>query len=258
MIDGHMIAAARLILAISAILIVEYGALSSFDSEGTRVVLVLYLAYSGALYVAAVRRKRLRRSMPAWSYWTDIGWYALLVAFTGGASSIFFFGFSFTILLASFEWGARAGLVATFVSALLFITVSVADPDESSTFAIRRLAVRLVYLLVLGYLMAHWGGVKIKLHRQLELLKEITNVSQARLGVDHLIDSTIDQLRAFYEADTYLLVVTDPDTLEYRLHRVKRFESVPPKQAEPVPEEMVQVMLSLPANDAVISCEGFG
>jgi signal transduction histidine kinase len=257
LIDGRLIAATRLILVISAFLIVDYSPGTHLNSAPTRLILVLYLAYSSVLYVFAARRSRVRRSIPAWSYWADILWYTLIIALTGGANSIFFFGFFFAILLASFEWGFRAGLAATIVSGLLFIKVSLATGLGEANVEWHRPVVRLVYLLVLGYLTAHWGGLKIKLFRQFSLLKEITTVSPPRQGVDHLIDSTLERLRAFYDADAGLLVVASPDASEYRLYRVKRSRSTTPAHAEPIPSEMLQVMLTLPPEYAVVFSEGF-
>jgi signal transduction histidine kinase len=257
LIDSHLIAATRLLLAISALLIIDYASVPHFDISGTRSVVLLYLAYSAAIYVFVALRKRPHRTVPIWSCWADIGWYSLMLALSGGANSIFFFGFFFAILLASFEWGFRAGLLATGVSILSFITVSLAAGLEQSNLELRRFLMRLVYLLVLGYLIARWGGLKIKSLRQIKLLNEITTVSPPRLGVDHLIDSTIEQLRAFYDADTALIVAAGSATLEYSLHRVKRSNAATPAQAEPIPPEMLQVMLTLPADYAVVYCEGF-
>jgi signal transduction histidine kinase len=256
LIDSRLIAATRLILATSAMLIVDYTSMPLFNSDASRLVLVLYIAYSAALYLLAVRRSRLNQSIPVWSHWTDIGWYALLLALSGGAHSIFFFGFFFAILVTSFEWGFTSGLLATLVSASLFITVSFATSGEESNFETQRLLVRLLYLLVLGYLMAHWGGLKVTLNRRLRLIKEMAALSPARMGVNHLIESTIDQLRAFYDADAYLLIQADSGASEYRLHRVKRHNSATPTDAEPIPEAMVQVLLGLPAEHAVVSSEG--
>src|SRR6185436_17174523 len=253
--DSHLIAATRLLLAISALLIIDYASVPHFNGSGIRTVIMLYLAYSAALYLFAARRNRPQRSVPIWSCWADIGWYTLMLALSGGTNSIYFFGFFFAILLASFEWGFRAGLSATALSVLSFVLVCLATRLEEDSFELRRFLMRLVYLVVLGYLIAHWGGLKIKSLRQISLLKEITAASPPRLGVDHLIDSTIERLRGFYDADSALLIVSDPDTPEYQLHRVKRSNA--PAPAEPMPPEMSRVLLTLPSEYAVVCCEGF-
>ncbi len=255
LIDSHLIAATRLILVISAVVIVDYTSMPAFNSQATRMVLILYIAYGASLYFLAAYRKSRQLSTPVWSYWTDIGWYTLLLALSGGTNSIFFFGFLFAIMVASFEWGFDSGLLATLVSALLFIIVGVATGPQGPTFEMHRFLERLLYLVVLGYLMAHWGGLKIKLNRQLSLLQEMTTGSPPRLGVSNLIASTLDRLCIFYDAATCSLILGDPDTPEYFLHRLKRDNSTSP-DVETVPEQMVPVLLGLPPEHAVASSEG--
>src|ERR1041384_7356134 len=104
------------------------------------------------LFLLAARRIRLQQSV--WSYWLDIGWYTVLTALSGGTSSIFFFGFLFAILAVSFERGFRLGMLATIVSATLFILVTLETAREGLELEMHRFLVRLLYLLVLGYLMA--------------------------------------------------------------------------------------------------------
>lgn len=256
LLDIHLIAATRVILAISAVLILDYTSMPHVNSDATRMVLVLYIAYSAALYLLTARRIRRKQSIPIWSHWADIGWYTLLLALSGGAHSIFFFGFFFAILVASFEWGFTSGLIATVISAFLFTTVGLVTGDQGSTFELHRFLVRLLYLFVLGYLMAHWGGLKVTLNRQLRLLREIAALTTARMGVDPLIDSTIERLRTLYDVDIYLLILADSGAGDYRLHRVKRYNTAAPTDAGSIPAEMAEVLLALPAEHAVVSSEG--
>jgi len=76
------------------------------------------------------------------------------------------------------------------------------------------------------------------------------------MGVNALIDSTIERLRAFYDVDIYLVILADSGTADYRLHRVKRYEALTPAGSQPVPAGMLQVLLALPSEHAVISSEG--
>lgn len=256
LIDSHLVAATRLILAISALFIIDSSA-TGIDDARTRAVVALYLAYSGVIYLLLAVRKRFHQAIPIWWCWADFGWVTVLVALAGGSSSIFFFAFVFVILIASFGWGLRAGFAATAASIISFITVSLATASEKSNLDLRSLVLRPVYLLVLGYLIAHWGGLKIKSIRRKKLLSDLTTGSPPRLGVDHLIDSTIEQLRAFYDAETALIVVADPVTSEYSLHRVKRSNGAASSQAEAIPPEMLEVVLTLPSDCALVYCEGF-
>lgn len=257
LLDHRLIAATRLILAISAVLVLDYTSISRLDSDTTRLVLMLYIIYSATLYLLTARRIRQKRAIPTWWHRTDIVWYALLVALSGGTHSIFFFGFFFAILVASFESGFIPGLVTTAVCAALFLTVSLLlVRNEGPHFDLQRFLARVLYLFVLGYLIAHWGGQKVTLIRRLKLLREIATLSTARMGVDALIDSTIERLRAFYDVDIYLVILADAGTADYRLHRVKRYQAVNAAEGQPIPAEMLRVLLALPTEHAVISSEG--
>src|SRR5262249_45265169 len=120
---------------------------------------------------------------------------------------------------------------------------------------LQRFLARVLYLFVLGYLIAHWGGQKVTLIRRLKLLREIATLSTARMGVDALIDSTIERLRAFYDVDIYLVILADAGTADYRLHRLKRYQAVNAGDGLPMREELLRVFVVLPEERAVFSSE---
>ncbi|HXG67684.1 MAG TPA: histidine kinase, partial [Blastocatellia bacterium] len=253
--DDHLIAAIRLILALSALLISDYPAGSPRHSDVTSLVLVSYVAYCVFLYIRDVRRPH-QRALPAWAYWVDIGWYTILMITSGGINSGFFFGFLFAILVASFAWGFAAGLLATVVSALLFVATTLATRPEGSDFHTRRSLTRLLYLVVLGFLMAYWGGSKMTLNRRLKLLKEITNLPPHRLDVDRLLGKALQYLRAFYDADACLHIMAEPGTPGHRLRKVERDDPAAATTAEPVPPELLQILLQIPPERAAVYGSG--
>src|SRR5215208_6885214 len=89
---SRMIAAMRLVLASSALLIIHLD-----PSEPDRYVpityaaLILYTLYSAALYIITMRQGRAAQSIERWSHWADVGWYLMLIALSSGTSSIFYF-----------------------------------------------------------------------------------------------------------------------------------------------------------------------
>src|SRR5215212_5587562 len=107
-VDDRMISLMRLILALSALLIIYID-----PSEPDRYVaitygaLVAYSLYSALLYYLSVRRARLLPNRIA--HWADVGCFLVLVALSSGTSSIFFFFFFFAVLVASFRRGFSAG-----------------------------------------------------------------------------------------------------------------------------------------------------
>ncbi len=252
--DEFMIAAMRLLLALSGLLIIYID-----PSEPDRYValtyspLVFYVVYSATLCILALRHSLLLRSVRTIAHWVDVGWYTLLIALSSGTNSVFFFGFYFSILVASFRWGFASGLRVTLVSTVLFTTVGFKTAPEPA-FELNRFLLRPTFLLVLGYMVAHWGGFEIMLNRRLTLLKDVTALANPRFGVARTISSIMAQLRAFYDADVCLLVQLNKSTGHVR--RVDRRDPEAAMYAEPIPEGLARILGALPPEQALVyGCE---
>jgi signal transduction histidine kinase len=191
--------------------------------------------YSAALYIITISRKSTLQADTGWSHWADVCWYLLLVALSSGTSSIFFFFFFFSTLIASFRWGFESGLRVVLVSALLFTIIGSATAPAGPEFELNRFLLRPIYLIVLGYMVAYWGGQEIILKRRLALLKEVSMLSNPRFGVDRTIAVVIERLRAFYDAETCMLVILNSG--EYRSYRATRQNSGQPVRPEIVAPE---------------------
>jgi signal transduction histidine kinase len=255
-VDSRMVAAMRLVLASSALLIIYLD-----PSEPDRFVpityaaLVLYTLYSAALYIIAMRQGRAAQSIERWWHWADVGWYQMLIALSSGTSSIFYFFFLFSILVASFRWGFRSGLLLAVVSSILFTIIGYATAPAEPHFELNRFLLRPIYLVVLGYMMAYWGGQEITLKRRLAMLKEVSLLSNPRFGVDRTLGMIIEKLRAFYDAEACVLMMRDLDTGEYRLRRAESRDPESGTQAEVITENMARQLLTLPEQCAAI-CNG--
>ena len=193
---------------------------------------MLYVAYSASLWA------RAWRAIPSWvastAYWVDVGWYVILTELSSGTNSICFFFFFFAILVASFQWGRGSGLRVAVVSAILFSIVDFTTAPPEPAFALNCFLLRPIALLGLGYMMAYWGGREIAFKRRLALLKDITTLANPRFGVDATLGSVMEQLRAFYDADTCLLATAD---LPMRGASVRRVDCGDPgagARAEPI------------------------
>src|SRR5258705_15183 len=222
-IDLRLVSGMRLMLAASAFLIILID-----PSEPTRYVgltyitLGLYTIYSAVFFFLSVRRSDL---IPArMMHWFDMVWYLALIAVSSGRSSIFFTFFFFAILVASFGWGYTSGLRLTLVSAALFTIVALLSVPATPSPELSRLMLRTMQLLILGYMISRWGGFKINLRNRLQLLKDVTVLSNPRFGIDRTINAVLESLRAFYDADACLLVIPANTTekVSYQIYRVRR------------------------------------
>src|SRR6516162_9254529 len=243
-IDERMIAAMRLMLALLALLSTYIDpAETTHYLAATYTVLALYLAYSIALLTLAVRR---RSTIPATvAYWADVGWDILLIGSSMGTNSIFFFFLFFAILVASFQSGFTAGMRVTLVATVLFTAVGFAMAPAEPEFELNGFLLRPTSLLVLGYMIACWGGAETTLRRRLALLKDVSVLANPRFGVERTFGALLERLRAFYAAEQCLLVMTDPSG-GTTVRRVQRQRPPPAASAAAMPEEVARLLLALP------------
>jgi signal transduction histidine kinase len=251
-VDNPALAMMRLVLAASALLIIWIS-----PTQPDRLVIPTYLTlglytlYSAVLGILTLRPDHLPTVISRQAHWLDVAWYVVLISLSSGTSSIFFFGFFFAILTASFQHGFAPGLRVTVISAVLYGVVGFATADHTQEFELNRALLRPVYLLVLGYLIAYWGGHEITAKRQLAFLKEVSTLSNPRFGVDRTIDLLLRRLQSFYAADGGLLVMRDTVAGVHRLYRTTQ-DATPPAAAAPLPPEVADMLLELPADQPIL------
>lgn len=250
--DERVIAVMRLMLALLALL-------STYsDPAGTTryiytiyTVLALYLAYSALLCILSLRRRTLVSMTVA--YWADVGWYIALISLSEGTNSIFFSLLFFATLVASFQQGFSAGFRVTLVAATLFTSIGFAMAPDEPAFARNSFLLRPTSLLVLGYMIACWGGTETTMRRRLAFLKDAALLSNPRVGVDRTFGTLMERLRVFYDADMCLLVMAEPQVSGYTLRRVSRQTPGADGRAEPLTAEVVSLLLAPPSHQAMVS-----
>lgn len=248
-VDDRMIALMRLTLAVSALLIIY---IDPFEPDRfvvpTYISLVVYVFYSLVIVVLSLYQRAPYLIAP----WIDVACYLVLISLSSGTNSIFFFFFFFPILVASFRSGFKQGISVTVASSVLFTIVGYATSPSGPHFELNRFLLRPVYLTVLGYMMAYWGGREIKLKQRLSLLREIVKLSNPRFGVSHTIGAMLQKIQLFYDADACLLILIDPVYKDTRLFRLQRGQTAEAVRPERLPEKFAQLLLSFPDDLAVV------
>ena len=252
-IDLRLVSAMRLMLAASALLVIL------LDPSEPRVflqltyaVLGLYTVYSAVVLMLSLRQNDL---IPiSIMHWIDVGWYLVLVALSGGTNSIFFNFFFFAILVASFGWGTNSGLSLTLVSAILFTIVGIVVAPAGPAIDTNRVMLRPMQLLILGYMISRWGGFKINLRNRLQLLKDVTVMSNPRFGIDRTIYGVLESLREFYDADACLFLIPGkPKTgVSYQCYRARRGAHSTGAAPPEINEEAASLFLYPAPNHATI------
>ncbi len=111
---------------------------------------------------------------------------------------------------------------------------------------------RPVYLLVLGYMIAYWGGFEVGLKRRFMLLRAVGTLANLRFGSDRTMSNVIERLRDFYDADVRLITVAEQGS-GYILRHARRRGDERDVRAEPLAPEVAARFLVLPAMQAAIS-----
>ncbi|HEU4477121.1 MAG TPA: histidine kinase [Pyrinomonadaceae bacterium] len=255
--DVRMMSAMRLALAAAALLIIWFDPPKPNQFlPATYITLGFYTLYSLFIYVASIRWSRLVPTR--FLHWIDLAWYVLLILLSGGTDSVFFFFFFFAILTASFARGYSWGLRVTLISTLLFSLIAYLVTPAGGHFEWNRFLLRYVNILVIGYIIAYWGGAEITLRERLGLLKEVSSLSNPRFGVDQTLQSMIERVRGFYDAESCLLIFPKDrkgDGL-YRLHRVDRDSKQKSKPIEMTGAEAATLLLPSSTQAAIYRKRG--
>ena len=255
--DVRMMSAMRLALAAAALLIIWFDPVKPDQFlSASYLTLFLYTLYSLFIYIASIRRSRLVPTR--FLHWIDLAWYVLLISLSGGVDSVFFFFFFFAIMTASFTRGFSAGLRVTIISTLLFSLVAYLVTPAQGNVEVNRFLLRYVNLLVIGYMIAYWGGAEITLRERLRLLKEVSQLSNPRFGVDQTLQSMLKKLRAFYNADTCLLIFSKGTKGPYQLHRVDRNIKSGNTAVEMTEETAWMLLLASPTQATIYRKDGRG
>ena len=241
----------RVVLGVSALLVLLIGPLRppGWDMP-TYFALVLYSLYGMLIYHLSVRRNPLvaHKVIP----WLDMLWYLPLIAFTSDTNNLFYYFFFFSIIVASFSWGLSDGLRLTLASAVIYTIVGfITAPHDRP---LDQLLMAPIGLLIFGYIIARWGGYHTELKNRLKLLKEVTVFSNPRFGIDRTIKAILQSIRAFYDAETCVLVVPGKpgDDDSYLMYRVAR--GIHPSRSAPpeIGHEAAEQFLSPSLDFAVI------
>jgi signal transduction histidine kinase len=207
--DASMVNRMRLLLSTSCLLTLYVdpevmGRVNGFAAPA----FAIYLLHSLLLAVTAPQR---------WGRvvnWLDVAWFYLIVLITGGVHSFFYLFFFFSILSTAFRYGYADGARITLVSTLLFTSVATTVSDEVE---LSRVLLRAMFLLALGYMISHWGGMMVSQRRRLAMLHEVSQQSNPRFGVDHTIASVLEKTRVFYRASSCILLLREADNEHWSL-----------------------------------------
>ena len=252
--ESQRIAAGRVALALFMLVCAVFvpAATPRFSLFG-EAAFVAYVLYSLVLYILA----RLDRPRPDFAVlvFIDLAWYSLLHYHTGGSASPYFLCYFFPIFAASIQGGYVAGWRWAGVCAVYYTLVSaLAGLIGDDGIEPRSFTLRLIGLLLLGYLIASYGDNELKLRGRFALLEEITRLSNPRFGVARLIGSFMRRLIELFQADHCLLLIGSAGGAGCQIYRASRYHPEKEMRSEPASPQLAEALLALPPQLAVVYC----
>ena len=246
--DTAMVCRMRLLLSVSTLLTLFIDPDGADKLSGfTWLVFSGYTLHSGLLYLMSALEQALPQSMRI--HWLDVLWYTLIVFFTGGNGNLFFLFFFFAILTASFHWGFEEGARITLASAGLFAAGSLLAASQAE---LSRLLLRTTFLLALGYMIAYWGGSAVAQKRHLALLRDVSQLSNPRFGVDHTIASVLEKTRLFFKARSCILVMGEPESTAWTLRTAMEHGAGLSSGATRISDDAAAPLLAFPSEQLVL------
>ena len=238
--DPRMLVLLRCVLAMSAFAIVAAPA-ETHALTATYGPMVLYFGFS--LVIAYIWYRRNWPVTPRVFHWIDLSFYTYLTAMVGSAEGFFFMFFFYPILVASFCWGFREGVMVTLVSTVLFATVGLVEGSAGYG----RVLIPATGLMLFGYVISYLGVYEHELSSRLALLKEINSPRNPRFGVDFVNSVNLDRLVSFYGASSCVLILQSRDMpssfVMYTASPASPARSELPKD---VPKKVVDAVMRIP------------
>ena len=246
--DTTMVNGMRLLLSSATLLTLFIDPESAGRlSRITWLIFSAYTMHSLLLYVLAVLGLNLPEDILL--YWLDVAWYALIVFSTSSHNTLFFLFFFFAILTSSFQRGFEEGARVTLASAGLFAATALFGETDAE---LSRLLLRTTFLLALGYMIAYWGGSAITQRSHLALLRDVSQLSNPRFGVDQTITSVLEKTRSYFNARSCLLIMQDKGTRIWSLRSVIQTESGVIHTSSLLSDEAASPLLAFPPDKIVL------
>lgn len=214
---SQLVARIRLVLAVSAVLVAVLDhAGPGLARPASLMVLSAYALLCAAVYLCP-------RCQPRWTrgklrHRLDVAVSAAVVAAVGAADIFPLVFLFFAIVVASLRYGLAEGVRVTIATVLLYCLAAVVTLPEVAP---ARMLLRVAVLLAFGRVIAQLGELHILAARRQALLRELNQVANPRFGIDRSMTAALEQVRAFFMADSCLLLLDDPERGGHALRSVQ-------------------------------------
>lgn len=240
-VDAREVGGLRFILATAAFL----GYFELADSAAT-LALASYTVYAAlCLLPAFIKYPKLRYC----TVWIDVVWSCLLIWLTGPSMTVLSLFYVFSIVVAAFSYGFEEARRITIVSVVAYAALVLVS-TWNTQIPWDRLFLRCSFLLVIGFLIAHWGGAEKSLKEALSLLSEVSRMSNPRFGVDLSTITVLRKIKEHFEGDLCMAVSFQNETLSYQFRQVGAI--VEQVNQAPLPVELKPLLMDFEDESVIL------
>lgn len=213
-------------------------------------LIAAYFSYS-VLVLLPTPVQRFLEENPRYPHWIDLIWYVLLVAMIDQHGGIFFLFLFFVVFSASFRFGYREGIRVTCAATLSYFLIETAYGSFTAQGSHWGPALlRTAFLACLGYLLARWGESENNLKKRLDLLREVSQLSNPRFGVDRTVSAVMEKIRDYFQANSCLIVELDPRSEQYTVRNAPKGDHTSALHTKAIPGDIGETLLLLGDWDA--------
>ncbi|NHZ33686.1 sensor histidine kinase [Massilia rubra] len=248
---SQLVARIRLVLTVSAVLV----AILDHAGPGPANLTALMVLSAYALLCAAVYL--CPRCQPRWTrgklrHRLDVAVSAAVVAAVGQADIFPLVFLFFAIVVASLRYGLAEGVRVTIATVLLYYLAAMLTLPEVAP---ARVLLRAAVLLAFGRVIAQLGELHILAARRQALLRELNQVANPRFGVERSMTAALEKIRAFFMADSCLMLLADPEQEHERgahFLRTVRADGPTVVPAIPIDAALARAMLPEPRTHVLL------
>jgi signal transduction histidine kinase len=255
--DEDAIAFVRVVFAASFLVVTYFSTPRLFIQVSLlSLALTLYCLYS--ILHCLPGESKYYQLLRHHAHWVDVGWFGLFLMLGSGTGLGFFPGFFFATLVASIRRGSKTGLQVALVSLILISADRIYEvslgtqPAGAISADTNPFILHSIFLLLLGFLMFCRGNFEMLFRRRLLLIKDVMTLSNPRFGVDRTIGAVMERVRAFYDANTCVLIMAERGQSTYGLRRAVRSDPEKAMSAEEIPDHLARQLLVIPDTHAVL------
>lgn len=177
-------------------------------------LLLAFLVYSLAILERARRPGTLAGRAPLVIHAVDVSCATVISSLTMGSGGFFVLYFIFALTAAALRWGSRATVLTALVAvgALIGQALLFASGFEAGGQPPNRFFIRVVSLIVAGYLLGLMAEAARRPEREASALVRMLSRARAELGLRRVLAGILEELLEACRAQRALLVLSEVET----------------------------------------------